>query len=163
MGDPRSQAEQLPLHDSLAGLTITADARIDNRDELFGALKVSPREGALMPDGRLILLAYEKWGDRAPERLLGDFAFAIWDSRLQTLFCARDFFGVMPFHYRGTQDCFRFATDIRGMLAFEGVEPVLDVTTLAGGYLLNRCPTVHLARRASTRRSRSFRRPTRYP
>ena len=101
---PESQGERLPLHDSVAGLTITADARIDNRDELFAALRVTPREGVSMPDSRLILLAYEKWGDRMPEHLLGEFAFAIWNARRHRLFCARDIFGVMPLHYRATQD-----------------------------------------------------------
>ncbi len=141
---PESQTEVLPFHDALAGLTITADARIDNRDELFSALRVPPHQGTSMPDSLLILLAYQKWGERTPERLLGDFAFAIWDARRQMLFCARDIFGVVPFHYRATLQNFCFATDIRGMLAFEGVEPVLDVTTLAG--YLNRDHTVHLAR-----------------
>ncbi len=97
-----------------------------------------------MPDSRLILLAYQKWGEATPEHLLGDFAFAIWDARLRRLFCARDIFGVMPFHYHATQTGFCFATDVRGMLAFEGIEPVLDIATLAG--YMSQNPTVHLAR-----------------
>lgn len=42
-----------------------------------------------LPDSALILAAYEKWGERCPEQLLGDFAFALWDRRQRKLFCAR--------------------------------------------------------------------------
>ena len=38
----------------------------------------------------IIAAAYEKWGERCPEKLLGDFAFSIWDGRKNMLFCARD-------------------------------------------------------------------------
>jgi asparagine synthase (glutamine-hydrolysing) len=47
----------------------------------------------VVTDSELILAAYGRWGERCPERLVGDFSFAIWDGRNQTLFCARDHFG----------------------------------------------------------------------
>ena len=66
--------------------TITADAIIDNRKELGDALGVSRH----LPDGRLILQAYRRWGNDCPKRLVGDFAFAIWDEAKRKLFCAVD-------------------------------------------------------------------------
>ena len=82
---------------SLNGYTwITADARIDGRESLHRKLAIDSAE---IKDSHLILLAYEKWGICCVEHLLGDFAFAIWDSRDQSLFCARDHLGIKPFYY----------------------------------------------------------------
>ena len=92
-------------------LVITADARIDNRDELFDALG-APRPGrSQTPDSSLILLAFERWGVECVKRLLGDFAFAIWDSRAAPINFAlpRDHFGCRPFvyHWDGRRFIFR--------------------------------------------------------
>lgn len=89
-------------HDSEAGLHVVADARIDDREALVGALRgvgirVMGREPALdTPAPQLILAAWKAWGPKCPERLLGAFAFVIWDARRRTLFAARDAFGVKP-------------------------------------------------------------------
>jgi asparagine synthase (glutamine-hydrolysing) len=141
---PESRHEPLPYHDPEVGLTITADARLDNRDELFSALRVPQFDRMGMPDSRLILLAYLKWGEDTPIHLLGDFAFAVWDERKRRLFCARDILGVMPLYYHYQGGRFAFASDIQAMLDLEGVLPVLDLTTLAG--YLDRRPAVHLTR-----------------
>jgi asparagine synthase (glutamine-hydrolysing) len=96
---------------------ITADARIDNRDELFDALGVPQAGREKTPDSSLILLAFERWGEECPKKLLGDFAFAIWNTRDRTLFCARDPFGCKPFVYYYGERRFIFASDINGVLA----------------------------------------------
>jgi asparagine synthase (glutamine-hydrolysing) len=98
-------------------LIITADARIDNRDELFDALGVPLAGREKTPDSSLILLAFERWGEDCPKKLLGDFAFAIWNQRDRTLFCARDPFGCKPFVYYYGERRFIFASDINGVLA----------------------------------------------
>jgi asparagine synthase (glutamine-hydrolysing) len=115
---PESLLERLPASIRVAPhLVITADARIDNRDEIFDALGVPAPGRARTPDSSLILLAYERWGAGCVKRLLGDFAFAIWDARERKLFCARDPFGCMPFVYHYDGKRFIFASDIKGVLA----------------------------------------------
>ena len=115
---PESLHERLPASLSAAPhLVITADARIDNRDELFDALGVPGPGREKTPDSSLILLAYERWGADCVKRLLGDFAFAIWDGRKRILFCARDLFGCKPFVYHSDGKRFVFASDIKGVLA----------------------------------------------
>src|ERR1700744_4652568 len=54
--------QKLPLYNSLAQLTITADARIDNLDELYSLLDINTPGRKLMPDSSIILLAYKKYG-----------------------------------------------------------------------------------------------------
>src|SRR5580704_11609676 len=115
---PESLHERLPASIRVAShLVITADARIDNRDELFDALGVPAAGRARTPDSSLILLAYERWGAECVRRLLGDFAFAIWDGRERKLFCARDPFGCMPFVYHYDGKRFVFGSDVKGVLA----------------------------------------------
>lgn len=127
---PESMHEKLPL--VKGSLAITADARIDNRDELADELELFDRPLEKISDSEFILSAYEKWGGNCPEHLLGDFAFAIWDEEKQQLFCARDHFGVKPFfyHYRSNQS-FSLASEIKGLLCLSWIPCRLNETRVA--------------------------------
>jgi asparagine synthase (glutamine-hydrolysing) len=114
-----SRAERLPFEDRAHGLAITADVRLDNREDLFEALGIAGNRG--MGDGALILAAYRKWGAHVAEHLLGDFAFAIWDAHQERLFCARDHFGVKPLYYCETPGVVAFASEIKALLALDSV------------------------------------------
>ena len=134
---PESLLEQLPLKDSTGNLVLTADARIDNRDELIAALSLTDRPVEKITDSDLILAAYEKWGKDSPSKLIGDFAYAIWDNRQQILFCARDHFGVRPFYYSYQADRqFVFASEIKGILSHPEVPHQLNEVRVAD-YLAN--------------------------
>ena len=87
---PESLHETLPLSDKHSGLAITADARIDNRQELISALRLKRRHPSTITDSELILGAYQKWAEQCVDHLIGDFAFLIWDAHKQQLFGARD-------------------------------------------------------------------------
>ncbi len=78
---------------------ITANARLDNRTDLFAALLPDQEPSNSIPDGELILHAYQQWGEDCPRHLLGDFAFIIWDDLRQQLFCARDHLGIKVLYY----------------------------------------------------------------
>jgi len=69
-------------------------------------------------DTEVILAAYEKWGEACLDRLVGMFAFLVWDDATQTLFGARDRFGVKPLYYsdRG-EGGFAFASEIKALHA----------------------------------------------
>ena len=113
---PELAFERQPFIHANTGCVITADVRLDNRAELFDQLRVSmPPES--VGDAALIAAAYLKWGERCPECLLGDFAFAIWDPRNRSIFAARDHFGMRPFHYHYAHaQRFLFASDPRAIL-----------------------------------------------
>ncbi len=69
-------------------------------------------------DVEVLLAAYEKWGEACVEKLRGMFAFAIWDPRDRSLFCARDRFGIKPFHYVAAGGVFAFASEAKALLPF---------------------------------------------
>lgn len=128
---PESFHEQLPLAVRSCALVITADARIDNRDELFALLDLQDRPAHTIADSELILAAYMRWGERCPERLLGDFAFAIWDGRRRALFCARDHFGVKPLYYHAGEGLFACASEIKALLCLAEVPRRLNELRVA--------------------------------
>lgn len=109
---------------------LAADARIDNREELVRELDL-PSRLEETPDEELILAAYRAWGRGAPERLIGDFAFAIWDGRRQTLFCARDPIGVRPFLYHLSDRLFAFASEAKALFCLPEVPRELDEVQVA--------------------------------
>lgn len=61
---PESIGEKLPYYDHDRRLAITADAIIDNREELFEKLQVKKSQQNEMSDSELILLSYHKWGKK---------------------------------------------------------------------------------------------------
>jgi asparagine synthase (glutamine-hydrolysing) len=128
---PESVRERLPLSNARGDLVLTADARLDNREEVLDTLGPSGRQGEEVTDGALILAAYERWGVRCPEQLLGDFAFAIWDQRKRLLFCARDHFGVKPFYYYSSPRLFAFASEIKALLALPEIPRRLNEVRVA--------------------------------
>ncbi|MGH7455807.1 MAG: lasso peptide isopeptide bond-forming cyclase, partial [bacterium] len=66
---PESPHEQLPLKSESGDFIITADARLDNREELLNQLGLTRYPAHQIADSRLILAAYEKWGERCVEKL----------------------------------------------------------------------------------------------
>ncbi len=94
-----SEHESQPL--SLDGqVWISADAFLVGREELVDALRSAGRDACLArPDVELLLHAYHVWGPDCVERLLGYFAFIIWDAPRQRVFAARDHFGNRTLYY----------------------------------------------------------------
>ncbi len=112
---PESLLEKLPWCDRQTNSVITADARIDNRSELISLLGLKDQAPDKITDSELILAAYHKWGVDCPQKLIGDFAFAIWDGREERFFCARDPMGIKPFYYYYASGIFAFASEIKAL------------------------------------------------
>lgn len=68
-------------------------------------------------DTEVLLNAYREWGEKCLDQCNGMFSFAIWNSKEQTLFAARDRFGVKPFYYYFDQTNFYFASEINTLFA----------------------------------------------
>lgn len=107
-----------------SGCLIAADARLDYRRDLALALSIDPVTAS---DADLILASYLRWGESCLDRFRGDFAFAIWDARSRSLFCARDHFGMRPFYYHHAPGArFVFASDARRLFSVPEVRYAVD-------------------------------------
>jgi asparagine synthase (glutamine-hydrolysing) len=114
--------------ESNPALTIVSDSKLYNKTEILNKLEIPDKS---FTDDFLILKAFEKWGKDCLKYLLGDFAFAIWDSEKEELFCARDHFGVKPFNYYSNDDSFVFSSDIPGILAQNDIAFSVDEQYIA--------------------------------
>ena len=124
---PESFYEVQPLTEG-EELVLVADARIDNRLELIQLLGIdSVAKDQIVPDSRLILAAFKHWGVACVDHLIGDFAFAIYDSATQSFFCGRDHSGVRPFFYHYVPgQYFIFSSEIKALWAFDKIPKAIN-------------------------------------
>ena len=111
---------------------ITYNGEIYNYIELRDYL--GPDDFSTSSDTEVILHAYQKWGADCVNHLRGMFAFALWDEKNKTLFCARDRFGIKPFYYVIVDDVLYFASEAKTLLPFvpsieTNIEGLLDYVT----------------------------------
>lgn len=125
------------------GLVLVADARIDNREELVPSLVRAgylAGAGEEIADSDVILAAHRYWGTGAPERLIGDFAYVLWDRLRGRVVAARDVLGMRPLYFRfeGGRRAL-FASELKQLLSASNVPCEVDeravAATLAGPYL----------------------------
>lgn len=115
----------------LSEFAITADACLDNRQELACFLDIPLNTLSEFSDAFLILKAYYCWGVATPKYLLGDYAFAIWDPNNQLLFFARDPVGVKPFYFSLTGEKMVFSSTIKDILTIPNVSQQINEPYLA--------------------------------
>ena len=107
---------QQPMRDPATGVTIVFNGEIYNYRELrdqLGANSFRTRS-----DTEVLLRAYLTWGEECLSKLRGMFAFAIWDPRTSLLLCARDRFGIKPFHFAEHKGVLYFASEAKALLPF---------------------------------------------
>lgn len=127
---PESLEENQPLSNEDESLVLVMDGRVDNWEDLRRELV---GRGAVLrdqSDAELVLRAYEVWGEVCPDRIIGEFVFFIWDARQRRLFGARDAAGTRHFYYHTGKGWFAFASEIKGLLALEQIEPRLNESRL---------------------------------
>jgi asparagine synthase (glutamine-hydrolysing) len=113
-------------------LWVTADARLDARSDLIGALRRNGQQAAEHETAAgLILHAWRAFGSALLDHLIGDFAFAIWDRRTARLICARDHFGIRPFYYVETARLLAFASHPDALLVLPEVSNAFDEISVA--------------------------------
>ena len=92
---PEAVNEKQPFQHPRSGNVICFDGRIDNRSELSALLGGVVSHSS--PDCEFVAALYEKYGLDCLERLVGDYAFAIWQPKDRRLFCGRSPVGWRPF------------------------------------------------------------------
>jgi asparagine synthase (glutamine-hydrolysing) len=95
---------------------IVYNGEVYNYKEIRSELEALGHEFLTTTDTEVILAAYAEWGEGCLRRFNGMWAFAIHDTQEQTVFFARDRFGVKPLYFVDTQDRFAFASEIKQLL-----------------------------------------------
>lgn len=81
-------------------------------------------------DTEVIIHGYEEYGEEILNKLRGMFAFCIWDTKMQELFIARDFFGIKPMYYIQNDKELVFGSEIKCILEHPNVEKELNINAL---------------------------------
>jgi len=117
-----SEAGHQPMCNEDATAWIVFNGEIYNFQELREGLEKKGHRFKSKSDTETILHAYESWGVECLYHFRGMFAFAIWDSKLQRLFVARDRLGKKPLVYFSKNGQFAFASEIKALLQIPEVE-----------------------------------------
>lgn len=121
-----SSAGHQPMQDRSGNLTIVFNGEIYNFLELRALLAKDGYVFSSHSDTEVILAAYRAWGDKCVSYLHGMFAFAIFDSRKQSMFLARDRAGEKPLFYQYANEALRFSSELKGLLADSNLERRLN-------------------------------------
>ncbi len=115
-----------PLTNEDGQIVITYNGEVYNHVELRRRLESCGHVFRTRCDTEVLVHAYEEWGVDMLSRLNGQFAFAISDSRDQSIFIARDRFGVRPLFYTEQHGSLYFASELKAILASGDVEAAID-------------------------------------
>jgi asparagine synthase (glutamine-hydrolysing) len=134
-----SDAGLQPFASADGTLRLIYNGEIYNYRELRSELAARGRQFTTTTDTEVLLAAYEAWGTECVTRFNGMWAFALWDSDRERLFCSRDRFGVKPFYYRYDNELLAFASEPKAFRAAPGptLEPELTAVRdyLEQGYV----------------------------
>ena len=112
---PQHIKEHLPIESG--DIILTADARIDNREQLYGLLDLDKQQWSSEPDTYLILKAYQRWQEKCVDYLEGEYVFVIWNKVSKTLFMVTDHIGFRQIYYYDSPEQFIFCSEIKGIVA----------------------------------------------
>jgi asparagine synthase (glutamine-hydrolysing) len=116
---PEDPFEKQPC-EGTRGLVVSA-ARLDNREDLLATFDIAPRDEPQTPDGQLVSLAFDRWGEDVAIHLQGDWSMAAWNRRERRLFLARDAFGNSTLYFHRSNGFIAFASSLKAVLALPGV------------------------------------------
>ena len=119
-----------PMYNENKKIVITFNGEIYNHKELRKELKEKGHIFANNSDTEVLIHDYEEYGEDMLNKLRGMFAFVIWDSEKETLFGARDFFGIKPFYYAVVDGNLVYGSEIKSILEYPGYKKQLNETAL---------------------------------
>lgn len=125
---PEDRFDKQPV--AAGRFVLVADVRLDNRAELCSQLGWSEERARRSADADLVLAAWERWQDGSLDRLIGDWAVAVWDAAAGTLTLARDMMGNRPLFYHHGRAFFAFSSMAKGLHALKDVPVGPDLETL---------------------------------
>jgi asparagine synthase (glutamine-hydrolysing) len=127
--DTTAAADQ-PMHDETGIAHVVFNGAIYNFRELRAELMAAGYRFRSRGDTEVIVNGYREWGTGVFARLVGMFAIAIWDSRLERLVVGRDRFGEKPLYYLQQSEALLFGSEIKAILAWPGVARLPNLEAL---------------------------------
>lgn len=107
-----------PIYNETEDMVITFNGEIYNYQELREDLIAKGHVMGSNADTEVLLHGYEEYGEDLLLKLRGMFTFVIWDAKNQTLFGARDFFGIKPFYYALQDGQMIYGSEIKSILEY---------------------------------------------
>ncbi|WP_072387896.1 asparagine synthase (glutamine-hydrolyzing) [Hyphomicrobium sp. CS1BSMeth3] len=135
-----SDAGTQPMASSDGRLVVTFNGEIYNFRALRADLEAKGHVFVSQSDTEVLLHLYASRGEAMVHDLRGMFAFAIWDSTRQVLFLARDPYGIKPLYYADDGWTFRFASQVKALLAGGAISRDPDPAGQVGFYLWGSVP-----------------------
>lgn len=120
-----------PLFNEDYSVVVVYNGEIYNFQELSRDLINRGHQFRTHCDTEVIVHAWEEWGEDCVDRFRGMFAFAIWDKNKQTLFLARDRFGIKPLYYAERADgTVLFGSELKALLCDQSLPRTIDPTAV---------------------------------
>jgi asparagine synthase (glutamine-hydrolysing) len=119
-----------PLGNEDGRVLVVFNGEIYNYIELQAELEGKGHHFRTHSDTEVLVHGYEEWGTAMLERLNGQFAFAIYDRRTESILLVRDRFGVRPLFYSEARGDLVFASEIKALFASGEVAPAPDLRGL---------------------------------
>lgn len=130
-----------PMFNENGNVVVVFNGEIYNYLELKAELKKKKHKFKTNSDTEVLVHGYEEWGMNLPKKLRGMFAFAIWNKEKETLFCARDHFGIKPLYYCQFENTFMFASEIKSFLEHPDFKKELNKEILSSYLSFSFTPT----------------------
>jgi len=121
-----SAAGHQPMVSHDGRFVVTLNGEIYNYRELISELGLAPGTLRSRSDTEVVLHAWQRWGPGALDRLVGQWAFAIYDRATDRLVLTRDRFGEKPLYYHAAPGRFTFASSLEALLESGSVARRLD-------------------------------------
>jgi asparagine synthase (glutamine-hydrolysing) len=119
-----------PMQSADSQVTISYNGEVYNYQELRVELEAQGYAFKSHTDTEVVLNAWLMWGPECVHKLNGMFAFAVWDKRDQTLYLARDRYGIKPLYYGSWGSTFLFGSEQKAILAHPESKKEIDKEAL---------------------------------
>lgn len=111
-----------PIYNEDKSLVLTFNGEIYNYKELRKELIAKGHKFYTDTDSEVLVHGFEEWKEDMLPKLRGMFGFAIYNTKDNSLFIARDFFGIKPMHYTQIGNDFVYASEIKSILEYPKFE-----------------------------------------